>query len=214
MIYVPGAFAESDEGRLFELIERNPFATLVSYGAAEPHGAAEPWVSHLPFLLDRPRRVLLGHMARANPHWKAFSSEADSLVIFHGPHHYVSPAWYAHHPSVPTWNYATVHILGRPHLIADAARLEQLLFDLVRNSEPRVDPWQPRLPRDYLDGMMKGIVGFEIPIAGMSGKFKLSQNRPADDQARVVAALRAIGTDLAAEVAELMQSRLPETGTR
>ena len=119
MIYVPGAFAELDEDRLFDLIERNPFATLVSYGGAEPRGgaepggAAEPWVSHLPLLLDRPRRVLRGHMARANPHWHAFSSAADSLVIFHGPHHYVSPAWYAHHPSVPRapWPHRTQ---GRP----------------------------------------------------------------------------------------------------
>jgi transcriptional regulator len=206
MIYVPDLFAEPEEDRLFQLIERNPFATLVSFEAEAP------WVSHLPFLLDRQRRVLRAHMARANPHWKAFS-KGSSLVIFHGPHHYVSPSWYAHHPSVPTWNYATVHVRGRPRVISDPPELEKLLFDLVRSSEPTDDAWEPTLPRDYLDGMLKGIVGFEIPIAEITGKFKLSQNRPGDDRARVGAALRAIGTDMAVEVADLMQAE-QETGSR
>jgi transcriptional regulator len=207
MIHVPAPFAEPEGKGLFDLIERNPFATLVSFDAQEP------WVSHLPFLLDRQRRVLRAHMARANPHWRMFSPGQNSLVIFHGPHHYVSPAWYAHHPSVPTWNYATVHVRGTPRLVSDPAELETMLFDLVRESEPRDNPWHPSLPREYLDGMLRGIVGFEIPIVDITGKFKLSQNRPADDQAHVVRALRAIGSDMAAGVAELMQAR-KETGSR
>lgn len=204
MIYVPRLFAELEEQRLFELIERHPFATLVS------PGRPEPWISHLPFLLDRGRRRLRAHMARANPHWTTFA-DGESLVIFHGPHHYVSPSWYGHHPSVPTWNYATVHVRGQPQLLEPAA-LEQLLFDLVRSSEPRDGGWQPDLPRDYLDGMVQAIVGFEIPLAAITGKYKLSQNRPADDRVRVAAALSANGSDQARDVAGLMLAQ-QETGT-
>jgi transcriptional regulator len=206
VIYVPRPFAEPEEERLFELIERNPFATLVSFDRPEP------WVSHLPFLIDRSSRRLRAHMARANPHWKALAG-GESLVIFHGPHHYISPSWYHHHPSVPTWNYATVHVRGRPEIIEQAAALERLLFDLISVSEPHEGGWQPALPQDYLDGMVKGVVGFEIPIDAITGKFKLSQNRPADDQDRVTAALRAVGSDQAREVADLMQA-LRATGTR
>jgi transcriptional regulator len=206
MIYVPHRFAEPEEERLFELIVRNPFATLVSFHSSEP------WISHLPFLIDRKSRRLRGHMARANLHWKALA-RGESIVIFHGPHHYISPSWYGHHPSVPTWNYATVHVRGEPQLIEETAALEKLLFEQVRGSEPRDGGWQPDLPRDYLDGMVKAIVGFEIPIAAITGKYKLSQNRPADDQVRVTAALRAVGSDQAREVADLMQARL-ETGVR
>jgi transcriptional regulator len=201
MIYVPEMFAERDEARLFELIERNPFATLLS--AAAP----EPWVSHLPFLLDRKRRVLRAHMALANPHWKAFEPGTDALVIFHGPHHYVSPGWYGHHPSVPTWNYATVHAQGSPGILRDRDKLEQLLADMVASVETGPNAWRMEVPQDYFDRMRSAVVGFEIPIRKLTGKFKLSQNRPPDDYPRVIAALQASGSDAGRELAQLMQMR-------
>ncbi|HWQ38047.1 MAG TPA: FMN-binding negative transcriptional regulator [Burkholderiales bacterium] len=207
MIYVPEVFRERDEARLFALIERCRFATLICVARD-----GTPWVSHLPFLLDRRRRVLRAHMARANPHWKVFDEGRDALVVFHGPHHYVSPKWYGNHPSVPTWNYATVHVEGRPRVLTTTQDLERLLADLVAAAEGDTDPWPMRLPREYFDAMLRGIVGFEVPIASIDGKFKLSQNRPADDRPRVIAALQAVGSDAAREVAELMREG-EQTGT-
>lgn len=201
MIHVPEMFAEREEDRLFDLIERNAFATLVT------QGQSEPWVSHLPFLLDRERRVLRAHMARANPHWKVLESSAESLVIFHGPHHYVSPRWYEHHPSVPTWNYATVHVQGRPRLLADPERIRALLAELVATVEQGPDAWRMELPAEYFNKMLSGIVGFEMPMAKLTGKFKLSQNRPPTDRPRVIAALQTSGSDVGRELAQLMRER-------
>jgi transcriptional regulator len=199
MIHVPEMFAERDEDRLFELIERNAFATMIT------QGGPEPWVSHLPFLLDRRRRVLRAHMARGNGHWKALESAAESLVIFHGPHHYVSPRWYDHHPSVPTWNYATVHVQGRARILADREEMRALLAELVRAVERGPGAWEMELPADYFNRMLSGIVGFEMPIAKLTGKFKLSQNRPPTDRPRVIAALQATGSDAGRELARLMR---------
>jgi transcriptional regulator len=203
MMHVPSVFAEQDEAKLFSLIDSNAFATLIT-------GTGQGlWVSHLPFLLDRRRRALRAHMARANPHWQAFADAAQTIAIFHGPHHYVSPAWYGHHPSVPTWNYATVHVQGTPRLL-QREELEQLLADLVVHAEGDPPGWKMALERNYLDTMLSAIVGFEIPISGMTGKFKLSQNRPADDRPRVIAALERAGSDAAQAVAKLMQARLDD----
>jgi transcriptional regulator len=203
MIHVPEMFAERDEARLFDLIERHPFATLLT------GNADEPWISHLPFLLDRERRLLRAHMARANPHWKVLESGVDSLVIFHGPHHYVSPSWYGHHPSVPTWNYATVQARGRPVILQDPKKTEDLLAGLVARTETGPDAWKMELPPEYFNKMLSAVVGFEIAIVTLTGKFKLSQNRPPDDRQRVIGALRAVGSDSGRDLAQLMQDQFP-----
>lgn len=205
MIYVPEMFAERDETRLFELIEQNPFATLLT------HHEGQTWVSHLPFLLDRGRRMLRAHMARANPHWNTFESGAGALVIFQGPHHYVSPGWYGQHPSVPTWNYATVHVEGRPVMVREREATRQILAGLVARAETGPNAWKIQLPPEYFNTMLDAIIGFEIPITVLVGKFKLSQNRPADERPRVIAALQASGSDAGREVALLMQQRLQPT---
>lgn len=203
MIHIPKHFAEHDLARLHALIRTDSFATLIS--AAQD----EIQVSHLPFLLDSGRNVLRAHMARGNPHWQSFSSGSEVLVVFHGPHHYVSPAWYVSHPSVPTWNYAVVHVRGRPRLIEDHQQLEQLVRALVEHHEaPSPAPWSMDLPPDYQQKMISGIVGFEIEITGLEGKFKLSQNRPATDRPRVADALEKIGSDGARGVAALMRENL------
>lgn len=187
MIYVPRAFQESDPAALHALIDSASFATLIS------PDADDPIVTHLPLLLDPTRGAhgtLLGHVARGNPHWRRLQERPQALAIFHGPHAYVSPSWYATHPSVPTWNYAVVHAHGSARLIEDAAKLEQLMRRLVETFEnPRPAPWRMELPDDYRQKMMGGIVGFEIEIERLVGKFKLSQNRDAVDQGRVIDAL-------------------------
>jgi transcriptional regulator len=204
MLYLPELFAERDLSALHAFLEDYAFATLISPDHIDPS------VSHVPLLLDRsrgPSGTLVGHMARANPHWRRLASQPAVLALFHGPHAYVSPAWYATHPSVPTWNYAVAHVHGRARLVHESADLEALVRRLVERYEsPRTQPWRMNLPADYQAGMLKGIVGFEIEITAITGKFKLSQNRPEDDRDRVIAALGS-GSPAEQEVATLMERR-------
>ncbi|MGQ0665377.1 MAG: FMN-binding negative transcriptional regulator [Pseudomonadota bacterium] len=188
-MYVPAAFAAPDLAVVHELIAAHGFATLISVG---PGG---PVASHVPILLEPargPHGTLLGHLARANPHWRDLDG-AEALVIFMGPHGYVSPAWYRTQPAVPTWNYAAVHAYGRARLVDDDSGLEAILARLVDRYEGgRAPPWSmTSLAPDYLSAMLKGIVGFEVEIARLEGKLKLSQNRSAEDRRRVIAALAA-----------------------
>ena len=201
-MYIPSAFRADDRAALYELIERHGFGTLVTV----LDGA--PFATHLPFVLDRGRGVLLGHVARANPHWRAFDGAAEALVIFQGPHAYVSPSWYATAPAVPTWNYAAVHVYGVPRLL-DEAELRDLLDRLVSRYEAgRERPWTMDLPPDYLRKMLQAIIGFEVPIERIEGKFKLNQNRSSEDRAGVIAALSAGGAEERA-LAEFMARFAP-----
>jgi transcriptional regulator len=205
MLYLPQAFKESDRAVLHALIESFGFATLIS------PDAEDPVITHLPLLLDRTRGAdgtLIGHVARGNPHWRTLGERPRALAIFHGPHAYVSPSWYNVHPSVPTWNYAVVHVHGRARLIEDAAAVEGIVRRLVATFEdPRPAPWRMQLPEDYQQGMIGGIVGFEIEIGQLTGKFKLSQNRTPADRRTVIDALEAGGAH-DKEVAALMRQRV------
>lgn len=204
-MYMPQAFRESDTAVLHDFMRQYSFATLITR-----HDDA-PFASHLPFVFeadDGPHGTLVAHMARANPQWRHFDDGRQVLVLFQGPHAYVSPSWYGVHPSVPTWNYATVHAYGTPQVIHDCTELLDVLRTLVHTYEaPRPQPWAFDLPEAYLDGMLRGIVGFRIRLTRVEGKYKLSQNRPEADQQRVVQALQAQGDALSTEVARLMQSR-------
>ena len=177
-IYRPRAFATDDGAAVAQLIRDFPFATLITPG--DP----EPFVSHVPLQYDAslgPKGALLGHMARANPHWRHFGAEA-SIAIFHGPHAYVSPSWYAEPATaVPTWNYAIAHVYGRVEVMVDAAETRALLDTATRRSP---------FPYDY---------------ERIDGKLKLSQNRSARDRERVIAALRGEDYADAAATAEWME---------
>jgi transcriptional regulator len=210
-VYVPKAFDASDRTWCHALIEAESFGILVSVD-----DGGLPFATHLPFLLERdrgPHGTLLGHVARANPHWRQFAGPK-SLAIFAGPHAYVSPSWYAVHPSVPTWNYVAVHAYGTPVVIEDPGRIRALLSRLVATHEAGLPaPWSvDALPEDYRAGMERGIVAFEMPIERLEGKAKLSQNRGSDDRARVRAALAASDDRLATAVAALMENRLTTGG--
>ena len=203
-MYVPRHFDASDVAWCHALIRREPFAILV--GVDE---AGAPFATHLPVLLDEapaPFGTLLGHVARPNPQWRLFAPDRPVLVVFPGPHAYVSPSWYEQHPAVPTWNYVAVHAYGVPRITEDPARVRAFLERLVGTFEDgRPAPWRmDDLSDTYLAGMMRGIVAFEIPIDRLEGKAKLSQNRGSADQARVRGALLAEGDPLARAVAELM----------
>jgi transcriptional regulator len=201
VLYVPKAFAVDDVPALHAFIAAHSFATLVSPDAQDPA------VTHLPLLLDRPGPLgtLTGHVARANPHWQRLEGN-QALAIFHGPHAYVSPSWYATHPSVPTWNFAAVHVRGRARLVHDAAALHEIVRRMVDHYESaRESPWRMQLPEDYRDQMLRNIVGFHIEITALTGKFKLSQNRPRADREQVIDALSA-GHAGEQDVARLMRS--------
>jgi len=202
-MYVPAAFAAPDHDCLHRLMRDYSFAALVSVLDGRP------FASHLPFILDidrGPYGTLRAHMARANPHSQTLGSRLESLVVFQGPHAYVSPNWYRTHPSVPTWDYAVVHAYGIPSVLDDAA-LDRLLNQLVAEHEKEMKtPWSAAtLPVDYRDKMRRAVVGFEIEIARLEGKFKLSQNRDAIDRRNVQAALEASEDALGRETAVLMR---------
>ena len=200
-MYLPKDFAVEDRETLYGLINDNSFGMLVS------QVDGEPFVSHLPFM--REGDTLVAHMARANPQWQGFAAGGEVLCVFQGPHAYVSPSWYTTENAVPTWNYAAVHVYGTPVIVddADAAYADQ--EKLVEFNEAGFDsPWQlGDRDRDFVDGMIRSIVNFRIPIARVDGKFKLSQNRPEVDRARVTAALSGSDDPTAAACGALMASR-------
>lgn len=205
-LYVPPAFAEEDLETLHGLIERHPFATLVSVVEGLPFG------THLPMLLDREasaRGTLEGHFARANPHWRALDGETPALAIFHGPHAYVSPSGYASAPAVPTWNYVAVHVIGKPHVVTDPSALSAMVDRAVETFERgQREPWRARLPDDYRAKMLKGIVGFRLEIERLEGKLKLSQNKSPADREGVLRALEASGHPDDAALAAFTRERL------
>ena len=158
---------------------------------------------------------LLGHLALANPQWRSVGPQTVALAIVHGPQAYISPSWYPstarHGKVVPTWNYVDVHAYGRLQLVEDDDCLGRLLRRLSdRHEAGNPAPWRMQdLPEAYLAGMLKGIIGLDITVTRLEGKFKLSQNRPAVDRPRVIAALERCSDDDARGVAALMREREP-----
>ncbi len=199
-MYIPKAFREDDISTIHALMREYSFATLIT----QHEGA--PFATHLPFILDAQRGsngTLMAHMARANTQWHDFDSAQEALIIFQGPHAYVSPSWYEVELSVPTWNYAAVHAYGIPRVIEDGEELYKLLKTLIETHEAQFEkPWPFQLPDDHLQKMIRGIVGFEIEITRLEGKFKMSQNRTESERENVIAALQESIDTLA--VAELM----------
>ena len=200
-LYVPPAFANDDRAAIRRLIDAFPFATLVTAGAPEP------WISHVPLLLKDAGDTLIGHFARANPHGQHVGG-GESIAIFHGPHAYVSPSWYAEPAlAVPTWNFTAVHAHGVIRTYDDPAQTRGVLDALVARFEGnRAAPWKFALPPRQRDAMIGAIVAFEMPIRRLEAKFKLSQNRSRDDRLRVIAALCAEGYSEALQTAEWMQA--------
>ena len=186
-LYVPKSFSIDDQAALDQLIDEHPFATLVT------PSAPEPYVSHLPLLRqtgEDGKPALIGHFAGANPHAQ-HAGGVSSIAIFHGPHAYVSPTWYAE-PSlhVPTWNVATVHVHGRLELLPSPVDAERVLTALVERFEGSADgAWRFSMQGRQRDALVAGIAAFRIVIERVTGKFKLSQNRTPVDRRRVIDAL-------------------------
>ena len=202
-MYIPKAFAETDQAKLVEFIQANSFGILFS----QHQGQAS--ATHLPFLLETEgeKLVLWGHFARANPHWREIEGEA--LVVFPGPHAYISPAWYESPNVVPTWNYVAVHAYGTLTLIQETERLLEMVHQLVNYYESaRPDPWQFEPSLDFNQKLVSGIVGFKIELTRLEGKWKLSQNHPEERQQKVIKALQQSQDQNEQAVAQLMVENL------
>lgn len=204
-MYLPTSFREDRVEVLHQTIRQIALGTLVCLGE---DGLC---ASHAPMLIDAepaPFGTLTGHIARANPQWRNARPEVDALAIFTGPHAYVSPGWYATKAQtgkvVPTWNYVAVHATGKLRFFDDAERLRRIVTRLTDlHEQGRSEPWQVTdAPEDYIAGMLKAIVGFELSIVKLEGKWKMSQNRPAADHAGIVAGLAGEGS--APEVATIV----------
>jgi transcriptional regulator len=207
-MYIPRHFAEERPEVLHRLIEAYPFGTLVTLTADGLDA------NHLPFELDpepEPLGTLRGHVARGNPVWRSVARDAEVLVVFQGPEAYVSPALYPskreHGRVVPTWNYAVVHAHGPVRAVEDREWLRGLVERLTsRHERARRDPWKlTDAPADFVEKMLRAIVGLEIPIARLAGKWKLSQNRSPADRLGVIEGLSSEGGELRAAMAELMR---------
>ena len=206
-MYIPAANRIEDPEKIFAFIEEFGFATVVT----EKEGV--PWGSHLPVLLDAGEGEgvsgrLRSHMARANEQWRHFARDREVLCVFHGPHAYISPSAYVSEVAVPTWNYAAVHVYGYPEVREDAEFLRRVVDDTTDKYEKDLaNPWRMDLPEATVDSLLRAIVGFSITISRIEAKFKLGQNRSAEDQASMLVSLEG-SEDLGAKaLAEFMKAQ-------
>ncbi|MBL0521916.1 FMN-binding negative transcriptional regulator [Aeromonas enteropelogenes] len=210
-MYLPPHFAVTDSETLHQLIRAYPLGALITHG----EGGLD--ANHLPFEFDAgegEHGVLRAHVARNNPLWQEVKDGDEVLVIFKAADGYISPNWYpgkqAHHKQVPTWNYSVVHAHGRIRVRDDTRFVRRLLANLTRRHEAgEPAPWKMAdAPRDYLEAMVQAVVGIEIEVVRLVGKFKLSQNKDEGDRQGAVHALQAKGlTELAGDMASPHSSR-------
>ncbi|MFP5234919.1 MAG: FMN-binding negative transcriptional regulator [Acidobacteriota bacterium] len=204
-MYTPGFNRIDDRDPLIEAMRTYSFAIL--FGPTDAGTA--PAATHLPLIVrdEAEHGVLLGHFAKANPHWQHLAGR-EALVVFPGPHSYVSPSLYTEPLSVPTWNYIAIRAYGTLEMIEEDAAKNALVEELIGIHEPAYLERWGAMPEGYRRTMLAGIVGFRIPIARIEGKFKLSQNRAAEERRNVYAA-HAAGSDDQRELARWMQRLIP-----
>jgi transcriptional regulator len=172
-----------------------------------------PYASHLPLMLDTSKGlhgVLMGHMPRNNPHWQELASGAEVLVMFHGPHAYVSPSWYEPNPMVvPTWNYMAVHAYGVARIVSEDDLIQSLYQLTDQNEKSYLAPWKMELTQTMRDQMLNAMVGFEVSLSRIDGKFKMSQNRSQQDQSNVIAHLSnsIYGKDFALKMSKNLEGK-------
>jgi transcriptional regulator len=202
-MYIPDHFRVTDRDAVFDFMQAHGFATVVT-----EHGG-EPFASHLPLLVDRgagANGTIIGHLAAANPQWMSADGQT-ALVIFSGPHAYVSPRWYAEPNVVPTWNYTTVHAYGRWETVDDPAAVKQIVADTVKFYEAGLpEPWPLDVDAQLVDGLVKQIVGFRIVVERLEAKFKLNQNHSQARRERVIAELSKSERDDPRAIAALMRT--------
>jgi transcriptional regulator len=201
-MYIPKHFNIDDETIIDDFIEKYGFATLFSQ-----HNG-EPYATHLPLISHKGERALYGHFARPNEQWKDVETQ-QVLVVFQGPHCYISPSWYETTKAVPTWNYVAIHVYGEMEIIEDKHIIFNSLDDLVNKYESPDSPYKLKdVEPSFIEGMSKGIVAFKINITKIEAKAKLSQNHPVERQELVIKQLEKTSNQENIQVASLMRGNI------
>ena len=203
-MYIPEHFRLRHDADAVAFMRANPFAILIS--PAEEG----PFATHLPLSVheEEGKIVLRGHVAKANPHWRYLEQNAQCLTIFHGPHSYVSPSNYVAVDSVPTWNYAAVHVYGNARIFSSPEELQGMLHELIETFDPAYRAqWDEQTSPKFRETMLHQIAGFEIVATKIEGKFKLNQNRTRRDQSNVIASLEKSRDRLVCGVSQLMREQ-------
>ena len=203
-MHIPKLYREEDRAKILEFIRQNDFAVLVT------HDGEKPVASHLLMEVVEEGETLYvnGHMSRANPQWKTLEINPEILVIFHGPHTYISPTWY-NHVNVPTWNYQSIHVYGKPRLITAYGEAYSILKRLVDRYESNGHYKLETLPQDFVEKEIRGIMAFQIEVTRIEANYKLSQNRKDEDHANIITRLEERTDDLSHRVAEAMRQQRP-----
>ncbi|CAN7755788.1 FMN-binding negative transcriptional regulator [Paenibacillus sp. LjRoot153] len=200
-MYTPSHFKIEDLSEMYDLIKAHSFAMVVS------HHQGRPFATHIPLMLSSEEQCLYGHFARSNTQWMDIEGQ-EILVIFQGPHCYISPSWYGTPASVPTWNYTAVHVYGKVELIHDDQEVLRVLRQLTHKyEEPDSSYDLDNVDPHYISGLSKGIQAFRLPISSIEGKAKLSQNQPVERQERIIRELEQKG-ELERQIASLMKGNL------
>lgn len=201
-MYLPKHFKIEDEEEIYDFIQEYGFATLFS------HHNGEPYATHLPLMLNKSENALYGHFARPNHQWKDIGNQ-EVLVVFQGPHCYISPSWYETTKAVPTWNYVSIHLYGKMEIIEDRKVMFDSLNDLVNKYERPDSPYNLNdVEHNYIEGLSKGIVAFRIKINKIEAKAKLSQNHPVERQELIIMNLENISNQDNLKIASLMKKNL------
>ena len=205
-MYSPSYNQVENRAEVLAFMRANNFAVVVT-GGGEP--AAAPTASHLPVLLEERGEalVIVAHMAKSNPQWEQFFDE-EILVVFHGAHAYVSPRWYADKERVPTWNYAAVHAYGKVRAFHEAGEKRAAVAKLIAHHDPQWQPQFERLSAGYMEGMLGNIVAFEVEVARLETRWKLSQNRGRPEMELIVAELDKSAHPAERELAGMMRKHL------
>lgn len=202
-MYIPPYYKENDEQKLIEFMQAYNFATLIS--TKDSNISA----THLPFVIEKrgEKLFLVCHMAKANPQWEAFTQN-EVLVIFQGPHAYISPSHYEKQQNVPTWNYIAVHASGKTKIILEHTEVISLMEKTINHFEKGFYQQWKNLSPEYVNGMLKAIVGFEIEVTKLEGKFKLSQNKTKNEQLNIVESLGKSEDTVQNEISKEMRKKL------
>jgi transcriptional regulator len=203
-MYISKLYREEDRLKILEFLRQNEFATLVTYDGEKPTAG------HLLMeVVEEGEKLFVnGHMSRVNPLWKTFEKNPEVLVIFQGPHTYISPTWY-NHINVPTWNYQAVHVYGKPRIVTDQEETYKLLSRLVARNESDVSYRLETLSQEFVAKEIKGIVAFQIEVKRIEANYKLSQNRNDEDYHNIIGHLNEREDEMSHQVAEAMRLQRP-----
>ena len=200
-MYISKLYREEDHAKILEFLQQNEFATLVTYDGEKPTA------SHLlmEIMQEGENLFVNGHMSKANPLWKTFEKNPEVLVIFQGPHTYISPTWY-NHLNVPTWNYQAVHIYGKPRIVTDQEETYGILSRLVARNESNAAYRLETLPQEFVSKEIRGIVAFQVEVTRIEANYKLSQNRNNQDYHNIITRLQEREDEMSHGVAKAMRA--------